>query len=81
MMYGGAIISVVSGLSLSDWGVIVGILMAIAGGLMKWREHVLVVRKTKAEIREIEDRRKTVRRAAEYQVAYHSPAAKGDLDD
>lgn len=81
MMYGGALISIVSGLTLTDWGVLVGIIMGLAGGVMKWREHRLILKKTQAEIREIEERRESVRRAAQYQVAYHNPNAQGDLDD
>lgn len=81
MMYGGALISIVSGLTLTDWGVLVGIVMGLAGGIMKYREHRLLVRKTQAEIHEIEERRQSVKRAAQYQVIYHNPNAKGDLDD
>ncbi|KQT37670.1 hypothetical protein [Methylophilus sp. Leaf414] len=86
MMYGGAIVSflsgiasLIAGISLSNWGVILGIFISLSGFWMKWREHrmkeiehKLHVERTNAEILEIKTRTIAVDRAAVNQVSYHT---------
>lgn len=81
--YGGALISIVCGLSLSDWGVILGILMTLAGGYMRWREHQfkkkehqLVQRKAEAELHEIRTRVVFMERAGLSPMQYHQAPAE-----
>lgn len=81
--YGGALLSIISGLSLSDWGVIMGILMTVAGGYMRWREyqfkkkeHQLLQKKSEAELLEIKSRVVFMERAGLTPMQYHQPPAK-----
>ncbi|MCB5184462.1 hypothetical protein LG201_04525 [Methylobacillus gramineus] len=74
----GSFISFFTGLTLNDWGVIVGIALGVGGGIfgavLKRREHALVVQKLEAELSEIADRQKYRRQAAEGQHPYFYPS-------
>lgn len=96
MMYGGAIVSFLAGLvsyvadiGLSNWALIIGIVITLLGFFMKWREHrmkerehKLTVQKTEAEIFEIKRRTVFMDRAGLNQVDYHtaSPALEAMKD-
>jgi len=80
MMWGGAVVSFIAGISLSSWGVFIGIVVTLLGFYMKWREHQmkerehkLTVEKTNAEIFEIKTRTIFMERAGLNPVSYHTP--------
>lgn len=73
MIITGSVTSILAGLSLSDWGVIIGILIGLAGLVMKLREHKLTIRKTNAEINEINKRVVFMDRAGLNPVNYYTP--------
>lgn len=70
----GGLMSFISGLTVSDWGVIVGIVVGISGLVMKLREHQLTIRKGNAEIDEIRKRVEFMDRAGLNPLEYHTPS-------
>jgi hypothetical protein len=74
MIIFGSLISFISGLSVSDWGVICGIVIGLAGLFMKWREHSLTILKTNEEINEIKKRVVFMDRAGLSPMNYHTPS-------
>ncbi|MDR5170738.1 hypothetical protein IHQ56_02795 [Methylobacillus flagellatus] len=81
-IYGGGSLGVlgsaISKLTLSDWGVIIGILVAVLGGifgaLLKLREHRLAVRNIKAELSEREERKRYWQRLNDARPPYFHPS-------
>lgn len=88
MMYGGAVLSFIAGLfgyivgiGLSNWAVILGIVITLLGFFMKWREHrmkaiehKLMIERTNAEIFEIKTRTIFMERAGLNNIDYHTPS-------
>ena len=81
-IYGGGSLGVlgsaISKLTLSDWGVIIGILVAVLGGIfgavLKRRENRLTIRKIEAELIELEERQKYRRRLQDARPPYFHPS-------
>lgn len=87
-MYGGAVVTFLSGvlsffagISLGNWGVIIGMVITLLGFYMKWREHrmkelehKLLMEKTNAEIFEIKTRTVFMERAGLNNTPYHTPS-------
>lgn len=77
-IYGGSGVGVLSGLTLSDWGIIIGILVAVLGGLfgalLRRRESRLTIRKIEAELLEIEERQRYWRRLQDAPLTYFHPS-------
>ncbi|MFL9610172.1 hypothetical protein ACKF11_08825 [Methylobacillus sp. Pita2] len=76
--YGGGAAAFFSGLTLNDWGIIIGILVGILGGLfgalLRRRENRLTIRKIEAELLEIEERQRYWRRLQDARPPYFHPS-------